>query len=196
MDLTRAPDSDLIASYLSSGSEEAFEVIYHRYNPVLINFLKSLGYHNTDEVEDILQLTWERVFRYLSEYKPEFTLQNWLYKIARNRASSYVRDVSERHGGQVFFDDIDDHADTLVFDNRNGHHIFDPRETFMIRETLDRVLAVIDTFPQQDRDIMHYVCIEGLTWKETVELMETTQGALRCSLTRSRKKLSEFAHEI
>lgn len=185
-----APDCALVTRYLVDGSDEAFEAIYNRYNVALIDLLGSIWQIPIEEIEDILQLTWSRVFTHLVDYNLDLNLRNWLYKIARNCANTYYNNQCQRRGGQVTIVSLE--GENLVFDNRNGHHVFDPSKTLEMKETLDKVLAGIERLPRQDRNIMHYVCIEGLTWRETAELLEITEGVLRGSLERSRTQLGRL----
>lgn len=68
------------------GDEDACRALYGRCRPQVLRLLQGFPALDRDEVEDVVQDTFVRVFRALPRLKDPRTLQPWLLAIARNRA--------------------------------------------------------------------------------------------------------------
>lgn len=70
-----------------NGSIEAFEKIYRYYNRPLYYFLYSILNSDAD-TEEVLQLTFIRVYKKIHHLKKPDSFQSWLYRIAYTQAMS------------------------------------------------------------------------------------------------------------
>lgn len=81
---------------LSAPAEKVdWESVYRTQMPRIYNFLR---YRLRDEVvaEDLTAVTFEKAWRYRSSYAPKFaTFNTWLFTIARNAATDYLRTRTE-----------------------------------------------------------------------------------------------------
>jgi RNA polymerase sigma-70 factor (ECF subfamily) len=87
--LTPQSDAKLIADALS-GSEKAFRRLVERYHPTVFAVVRSvLG--DRDDVEDVVQEVFIKVYRGLSKYRGDSKFSTWIYRIARNESINAVR---------------------------------------------------------------------------------------------------------
>ncbi|HEV3230361.1 MAG TPA: RNA polymerase sigma factor [Solirubrobacteraceae bacterium] len=97
----RAASDDRLVARLRQGHEDAFEVIYDRYNRGMLSYCRHmLG--SVDEAEDAAQQTFVSAYRDLLASDRPVVLRPWLYTIARNRCLSMLR--ARRDG--VALDDV------------------------------------------------------------------------------------------
>ena len=193
MDLTKVPDSFLVTLYLVDGSEEAFEAIHQRYNGSLVNLLKSMRNLPMPDIDDILQIVWQKVSMSLTSFDLDLNFRNWIYMVALNAANTYhaQKNRIKRGGKETIVPLVDEIIDIIEYDYRVGRHETDPSRILDMKERLEKVLEAIEQLPKQDRDIIHYVYIECLTWTETLELMGIAKHILQSSLERSRIELAK-----
>jgi RNA polymerase sigma-70 factor (ECF subfamily) len=77
-------DVDLVAAALS-GSDRAFRSLVERHHPVAFAVVRSI-IGDRDDVEDVVQEVFIKVYKGLSSYRGESKLSTWIYRIARNEA--------------------------------------------------------------------------------------------------------------
>ena len=82
--MTGGSDARLIAGALE-GSEKAFGTLVERYHPMTYSIVRAvLG--DRDDVDDVVQEVFIKVYRGLSRFRREAKFSTWLYRIARNEA--------------------------------------------------------------------------------------------------------------
>ncbi len=69
----------------------AFSEIVHRYEAAIRRYVKRLGCKNENDVDDVLQEIFIKVFINLNDYDPNLKFSSWLYRIAHNETISFFR---------------------------------------------------------------------------------------------------------
>lgn len=70
------------------GDESAFRALYARFRPAVVRLLQAFATLDESAREDIVQDTFTRAFKSLSQLSNTAAFEPWLYAIARNRARS------------------------------------------------------------------------------------------------------------
>jgi RNA polymerase sigma-70 factor (ECF subfamily) len=82
-------DHELVAKALR-GNQKAFQAIVERVHPTAYAVVRGvLG--DSDEVDDVLQNVYIKVYRHLGGFRGESRLSTWIYQIARNEAINAAR---------------------------------------------------------------------------------------------------------
>jgi RNA polymerase sigma-70 factor (ECF subfamily) len=82
-------DRDLVAKALQ-GNQKAFRAIVERYHSTAYAVVRGvLG--DSDEVDDVLQNVYIKMYRGLAGFRGESRLSTWIYQIARNEAINAAR---------------------------------------------------------------------------------------------------------
>ena len=145
------------------------------------------------DIDDILQIAWQKVSMSLTSFDLDLDFRNWIYRVALNAANNYyVKNNRVKRGGkETIVPLVDEIIGIIEYDYRIGRYETDPSRILDMKERLEKVLEAIEQLPKQDRDIIHYVYIECLTWTETLELMGIAKHILQSSLERSRIELAK-----
>jgi RNA polymerase sigma-70 factor (ECF subfamily) len=85
------PDERLVAGSLE-GNEKAFRQLVERYHAMAYSVVRGL-LGDSDDVEDVLQNVFIKVYKGLKGYRGDAKLSTWIYRIARNEAVNAVRKV-------------------------------------------------------------------------------------------------------
>lgn len=104
----------------------------------------------------------------------ELYLKAWLIRTCINRCKDYFR----RTQYQVPQSDFE-------------HILSSSNQTQSTRGALKDVLAYIDTLPNDQKLVIHLICIEGYSSKEVAAILEKPEGTVRSLLHYARKKLKE-----
>lgn len=86
---------ELLALRCRRGDDEAWRLLVRRYERRLLYFIRRLV-SNERDAYDVLQQTWMSAFDSLPRLKEPAALRTWLYRLARNRAASFLRGRGER----------------------------------------------------------------------------------------------------
>ena len=140
--------------------------------PRLRNFALSYCGSRAD-AEDAVQLTCERALKRWEQWHGDGALEHWLLKILVNAWRDERRYRQIRSGRSLTpveaQEDNDTDAETSTY--------------------LDQVRAEILRLPMNQRQVLVLVAGEGLSYKETADLLDIPLGAVMSRLARARQTL-------
>ncbi len=82
-------EDQLVAS-IQTGSDQAFESIYKKYEGRLMGFLH-FKLKNSEIAEEVFQITWSKVLDHIQNYKKTNTFSSWLFTIANNSVKDWYK---------------------------------------------------------------------------------------------------------
>jgi RNA polymerase sigma-70 factor (ECF subfamily) len=186
---------------LRSGDEAALAEFVEANRPALMGFLHArIGAHLAKkiEAEDILQDASLEAIRSLDKAPLEtWDPLHWLFQICERKIidahrrffTSQKRDASR----EAALADNSDAAGGLG--NLLAASMTTPSAAFSRDQRQLRVLAAIDTLPEDQREALRLRYLVGLPSKEIAEKLGKTDGAVRVMLSRSLGKLQEMLGE-
>ncbi|MCP4231079.1 MAG: sigma-70 family RNA polymerase sigma factor [bacterium] len=166
---------------IRAGDERAFEAFYEAYK----NKIYKMMYFSTSNELDAEELTRD-VFLGFVESIPRFKghckTSTWLYSIAKNILKSYYNKKKKYPTSS-----LDDSAgdDMLDFIHSLPDDEATPDELVERKEVHDIVRAVFDRLPESYRSVITHRYINGLSSRETAEIMDKTEGNVRVLLHRA-----------
>ncbi|MFO0843291.1 MAG: sigma factor [Gemmataceae bacterium] len=93
-----ATDEELLARYVTTRDEEAFEAIVRRHGPMVLGVCRR-QLRDPHDAHDAFQATFLVLVRKAASVSPAAMLPNWLHGVARQTAApSAVRRGAERQG--------------------------------------------------------------------------------------------------
>jgi len=143
--------------------------------PNLKRFALSLC-RRPDVADELVQITAERAFRARHQFDPATKLEAWLFRILRNAWIDMLR--RDRTRGET----VDIH------DSPQADPVDSAAQTDD-RLMLQSVQAAMATLPEDQRAVLHLVCVEGLSYAETAQTLGIPQGTVMSRLSRARRAL-------
>ncbi len=143
--------------------------------PRLRAFARSLA-PSRDQADDLVQLTAEKGLRNIGSFEPGTRLDSWLFRIMRNAWVDQYRSARPMVR-------LDDEATGELMG-------VDGRQVTEARLDLARVRAAMDRLPQDQREVLMLVCVEGLRYREVAELLDMPIGTVMSRLARARTALA------
>jgi RNA polymerase sigma factor (sigma-70 family) len=149
--------------------------------PRLRRFAHALS-RNSADADDLTQATIERALRSRDLWQPGTRLDSWCYRIMRNlwidtaRASyrKSTREAPEEEGLTV------------------GE---DPREAMDAAFDLRRIMAAMERLPDEQREIVALILVEGFGYREVSEMLDLPMGTVSSRLVRGRTALLAMVGE-
>ena len=166
------------------GDDAAFGVLFERHKERLFHTMVSMLKSREDAV-DIVQEAFIQAHRKLDTFRGDSAFYTWLYRIATNRALSFLRKQKQKPVSIEGINEIggfdppasDDHSQPLKMVLREEHRQ-------LIRETLDEL-------PDDYRIVLVMKEFDGLRYDEIAELTEIPIGTVRSRIHRGRIELAD-----
>ena len=142
---------------------------------------------NSAEAEDLLQETYVRAFRFFHRYDESLPFTSWLYRIMTNihidamRKRSRIRLVSMEQVGQ---------DGTQTWDLPDEHAAAD---ISIMESTLEEPLQLgLKSMTPEFRLAVVLADVDGLSYEEIADIMDTSVGTVRSRIHRGRKQLRSY----
>lgn len=185
MNTITSPEFSLDA--LRAGDRAEFVRLVDAYSaPIYRLGLKMLG--NPQDAEDVLQNTFLNALTHLADFEGRSSLSTWLYRIASNEALMLLR----RKKNTVNLDDFqpEDAEETPlpeVFVDWSAL----PEDELLNGESKGALDAAVASLPESLRMVFLLRDIEGLSIKETADILNLTETNVKTRLLRARMSLRE-----
>jgi RNA polymerase sigma-70 factor, ECF subfamily len=134
------------------------------------------------EGDDLVQEGCLRAFARLDQWQPGTRLDSWMFRIIHNLWIDQKRAMKVR-GTPVNLDDAPEIAGA------------DGRDDAERRLTLNRVIAAMDKLPQEQRELIALISIEGVSYQEAAAILDIPLGTVTSRLVRARRALHAMAVE-
>ncbi len=132
-----------------------------------------------DEGDDLLQQACEKALARLHQFERGTHLDRWMFQIVKTTHIDRRRLALRRH--------TTDLTDDIV-----AHVPFDARieEQAAARQDLARVREAALALPEEQREVLMLVVVDGLSYQEAADIIGVPQGTVMSRLSRARQKLA------
>jgi len=177
---------------LQSGDREIFASMVDMYSPKIYRLaLRMMG--DPAEAEDILQETFMNAFRALPQFEGRSSLGTWLYRIASNQALMRLRKNAPL---QISVDEPITSRDGVEIPRQLIDWCCLPEKEFVKSETMQELETALQTLSSGLRSAFILRDIHSLSTRETAELLNISEAAVKTRLLRARLKLREELSSI
>jgi RNA polymerase sigma-70 factor (ECF subfamily) len=185
--LGRQDDSDraILEKYFR-GEDDAIGELVDRYAPRLYSFgLRMCG--NSEDARDMVQDTFLNVVRYLSGFRGETKLKNWLYRIASSACIKKRRGKNEP-GREISLEDVrPDQGNGPPADVPDWTSL--PADELLNDELREVINEAVGRLPEHYRMVFYLRDVEGFSTQETADMMDISPEAVKTRLHRARAQL-------
>jgi RNA polymerase sigma-70 factor (ECF subfamily) len=182
----RDPDAELVKRVVT-GDEQAFEQMVNKYKHAVFNTIyRYTGCY--DDVEDVAQQVFLRVWRYAKTFKGKSTFSTWLYRIVVNQCLKYRKKHSRDPVSLDYMVDSGVVPESLT-----------TREDRRQQDIVRAVKKAIAGLPERQRIAVVLSRYRGMSYKEISEAMKTSVSSVESLIFRAkttlRKKLAAFKQQ-
>lgn len=183
----KAAEDILLVERVKSGDFVAFERLVKKYEARVYNHCLRF-FKRQEDVEDVLQETFLKMYRSLDTFRGESAFSTWLFKIATNFCLMRLRKEKK-----VDFVSIDQPMEFdgsmlergIVDWSKNPSIIASNEE---VRKALDAAIAEI---PEDKRVVLILKDVEGFSNVEIGQMLDMSVAAVKSRLHRARLQLRE-----
>lgn len=174
-----ADDLELIDNCLN-GDEYAIEEIVMKYQRKIY----ALTYKMTGNIEDskdLTQKTFMQAFNNIKSFRKKSAFYTWLYRIALNLSLNHLK-KKDRQNIEL--------NESITAGREN------PLSTIINDEQSSHLRDSIKLLPERQKTAITLRAYQGLSLKETAEVMKCSEGTIKTHYHIGMKKLREMLKEI
>ena len=161
-----------------AGDTAAFDDVHAAFNARLFGFLARLT-RSRDVAEDLLEETWLRFVTHADQLRADTRLAPWLFTVARNVHITWCRARAVETRTAATLDLWPSPAAAAS-----------PFEQAATSELERRIERALDSLPDDAREVLLLVGVEGMTPSEAAAVCGVTPEAMRQRLKRARAQLA------
>ena len=137
-----------------------------------------------EDVEDVAQEVFLRLYFSLDQLRTAEVFEPWLYRLTVNAAYDYLR--KQRRRQEYRMSDLSEQQMVMADAQAGGRAEQDQREMKKTRETVDALLGAVS---EADRILLMLKELEGLSLKELEKIYNINENALKVRLFRARQRV-------
>ncbi len=153
---------------------------------------------NRADAEDLVQDAMVKAYASFHQYRPGTNLRAWLYRVLSTTYINTYRKKQRRPqevSADGVRDNLDDAGDFSLFDRLDGGA--SPSAEFEVMQALpaEAVRGALDELPEQFRTAVYLADVEGFSYAEIAEIMDTPIGTVMSRLHRGRTALQKALYD-
>ena len=173
------------------GDESAFREIVERYQSKVFSIIHGIVRQRND-VEDIAQQVFAKVFVSLGNFDFRSSLITWIYKITVNECFDYLRKRKVRK--LVYESDLSEDEVRRVENTEPNVGRPAPADVTLARR--DYVLKLLGRVSEEERMLLMLKEVEGYSVEELSEQTGMNENTIKVKLFRARQKLVKAARNL
>lgn len=191
LNLDELSDKELVEKF-KKGSVEAFDILVRRYESKAFNLAMSFT-RNQEDAEEVLQDVFVTVYRKIDGFQGKSAFSSWLYRITVN--ASFMKLRKNKQDKSMAVEEITPAMESawMEKDARSTRSCEDNAANDELKSMLSKA---INKLPDEYRAVFILRDVDGLSNKETGEILDLTVPAVKSRLHRARlmlrKKLQRY----
>jgi len=160
-----------------SAQKELYDRYIKKMNAVCRRYVS-----DKDEIKDVLQEGFIKVFENIDKYRSEGPLEAWIRRIIVNTVLTYIR----KNKSDIFIKSEGQEQD-IISDSPEEEE----NSIFNADFNKEDLMNAIEGLPENYRIIFNLYCIENYSHKEIAQMLSLKEESSRTRLNRARKMLQE-----
>jgi len=176
---------------LKHGDEAAFKIIVETWQDMVYN--TSLGVvQSAEDAEDVTQEVFIQVYESIHQFKGDSKFSTWLYRIAVTRTLEHIR-ARKRKKRFGFLQPIMGDSSEETAEYADFNH---PGVRLDNKERSAQLFNAIKKLPENQKAAFILHKLEGLSYKEISEVLETTVPAVESLMNRAKNNLKKYLEDF
>ncbi len=171
-----------------SGDQSAYTAIMVRYRePIYYLVLKMI--RNESDAEDISIESFEKAFKKLEQYTPEYAFSTWLFRIATNHCIDFIRKKKLKTTSiDKVIDDGEGEGMKIQIEGTSK----DPEEKYIEQQKIELMREYVDKLEEPYKTLVTLRYFKEWSYEEIVNELGVPLGTVKAQLFRSRALLSDL----
>ena len=141
---------------------------------------------NQEDAEDVTQEVFTAIYLNLDKFKGESKLSTWIYAVALNKSKEFLRKKTRKKRFGIFTTIEEEDSHTLPDSVINFEH---PGIKLENKERASTFYKALDQLAENQKNAFILHKIEGVSYSEIADILETTIPSVESLMFRAKKKL-------
>jgi RNA polymerase sigma-70 factor, ECF subfamily len=181
-------EQDLIEK-ARGGDSAAFNQVVLAYRRRILGTISRL-IGRPEDVEDVAQEVFVRLYYSLDQLRTAEVFEPWLYRLTVNASYDYLRRAKRRNESRMA--DLSEQQVLMADSVAGGRQEDDERQKGRAREFMEALFRHVS---EEDRLLLTLKEVEGLSLKELEQVYSINENALKVRLFRARQRVLK-AHKM
>ena len=176
--ITQAEDVACLKA-ISKGDETAFEMLYKRYQPMLLKFSTGLLNGDVSQAADIVDDALFDVWNKAANYREKAKVSTWIFTVTRFKTIDYLR----KQKNVTLTDNVETmlESDEAMPESLSSH-----------KDEQERIKVCLDKLSDSHREMILLMYYQGLTIKEIAQVTETPENTVKTRMFHARDKMNSM----
>ncbi len=166
-----------------AGDDAAFNQIVQTYRKRILGTISRL-IGRPEDVEDVAQEVFVRLYYSLDQLRSPEGFEPWLYRLTTNAAYDYLRKQKRRSESRM--SDLSEQQVMMADASAGSKDEADRKYKAGVREFVNSLLSEVS---EEDRILLTLKEVEGLSLKELERVYKVNENALKVRLYRARQRV-------
>ena len=176
-------DAELVAMTLTD--QDCFLYLVNRYKQKLLSYIRRITNVSEDDIEDILQDVFIKVYLNLNDFDTSLKFSSWIYRITHNEVINNYRKLKSRpHNNSVNIEDTE--ALNLAADLDIEKDV----DSIILKNS---VIKILERLKPKHREIIILKFFEEKSYQEISDILERPMGTVASLMNKAKK---EFKKEL
>lgn len=180
MDAKKDEKSDAELIGLAKADPESFGLLMERYQIPLFHYIRRITQLPKEDVEDLLQEVFIKIYQKLNEYDELLKFSSWAYRITHNHIIDYFRRSNARP--RISSLEIYELEKLL----KSGINV---EKDFASKDCLEKIKGCLEELPLKYKEILVLRFIEEKSYEEIMDILRKPKGTVATLIARGREAL-------
>lgn len=181
LDINKLSDEELV--HLTLKDQDNFAYLINRYQDKLFNYIRRLTNVRDEDVQDLLQDIFLKVYLNLNDFDDGLKFSSWVYAISHNQVISNHRKVQARVEGHSV--PLEDGSAKKII---SGFNIEKELDSNYLK---DNVFKVLDALDKKYREILILKFLEEKNYQEISDIIKKPIGTVGSMMNKAKKMFKE-----
>ena len=172
------------------GNAAAFNQVVLAYRKRILGTISRL-IGRPEDVEDVAQEVFVRLYYSLDQLRSAEVFEPWLYRLTVNASYDYLRRIKRRHESRMA--DMTEAQVVMADSAAGGRRSEEDEQKSEVREFVNALFAQVS---EEDRILLTLKEVEGLSLKELEKVYDVNENALKVRLFRARQRVLKKMKEV
>lgn len=163
---------------LAKENPDYLACLMERYEEKLFYYIRRISYFSKEDIEDILQEVFIKVYKNLNDYEDSLKFSSWIYRITHNHTVDEIR----KRGGKKTAISLD--KDDLFKFIKSGVNL---EKDVATREKMRKVRETMEQMPLKYREPLILRFLEEKSYDEIMDILKKPKGTVATLIKRGKK---------
>ncbi len=168
---------------IRNGKTDRYRIIIDRYSPMVFHIVRGFE-KDADEVKELAQQIFVKVFEKLDSYQNDSKFSSWLYSVSMNHCRDYAKNI--RRSNSRFSEMEEGYLDSVMIESS------DPHKNLEKKQGLDLLFRGIGKLKEEYSEPLLMKYRDGLSYKVMSDQLGVSESALKVRVHRAREELKSI----